>query len=262
MQHEQFIDVSLDGHVGTITMQRPPHNYINPAFLADIADALESLDREPACRAVVLRSEGKSFCAGADLSGRAQRDANGAAPAAVDTNPLYSQAARVFSTGKPIVVAVQGAAIGAGLGLAVAGDFRVCSTEARFAANFVKLGYHPGFALTLTLPRLIGQQKAALMFLTGRRINAGEAADYGLADMVTEPESLWQTAADLAAEIAENAPLGLAATRATLRAGLAEAVRAQTDIEWAQQKVLGRTEDFAEGVRSVAERRPGNFVGR
>ncbi len=245
-------------------MQRPPHNYINPAFLANIADALEGFDREPACRAIILRSEGKSFCAGADLSGRAKRDANGVQPAAGndDANPLYSQAARVFSTSKPIVVAIQGAAIGAGLGLAVAGDFRVCSTDARFAANFVKLGYHPGFALTYTLPRLIGSQKASLMFLTGRRISADEAVEYGLVDMVTTPGELDERAKELAREIAENAPLGLLATRATLRAGLVDAVRTQTDIEWAEQRILSKTEDFAEGVRSVAERRRGNFVGR
>jgi len=175
---------------------------------------------------------------------------------------LYEMAWRLFRSNTPVVAAVQGAAVGAGLGLALAADFRVAAPEARFTANFVKLGFHPGFGLTHTLPRLVGAQRAELMFLTGRRLKAEEALAWGLVDEVVPAEELRAAALRLAQEIAENAPLALTATRGTLRAGLAEAVRAATLREHYEQSGLRLTEDYAEGLRAVAERRAGNFVGR
>src|SRR6202043_3660302 len=104
--------------------------------------------------ASVLAAAGKSFCAGADLASPEGVGGSGLA----GVSPLYYQAVRLFAVKKPIVATVQGAAVGAGLGLALVADFRVVAPEARFASNFVKLGFHPGFGITYTLPRLIGQQ--------------------------------------------------------------------------------------------------------
>jgi enoyl-CoA hydratase/carnithine racemase len=168
---------------------------------------------------------------------------------------------RMFAARKPIVVAIQGAAVGAGLGLALVADFRVAAPEARLAANFVKLGFHPGFGISHTLPRLIGPQRASLMCLTGRRIKAEEALGFGLIDQIVPAAELRAAALQLAAEIAENAPLAVQATRATLRAELAAQVQVQTAEEFAQQSRLRKTMDFAEGVRAVQERRPGRFIG-
>jgi enoyl-CoA hydratase/carnithine racemase len=100
------------------------------------------------------------------------------------------------------------------------------------------------------------------MFLTGRRITGEEALAWGLADVLVEPERLREAAIKLAAEIAENAPLAVNSTRATVRRGLAEAVQAQTDIEFVEQDWLMRTEDHREGIKAVAERRPGRFIGK
>ncbi len=252
------LTVTLEGHVATVTIDRPPNNHVSVELMSDLADALENLDNSNNCRAVVLTSAGKAFCAGADLvapDGIAGKGMGG-------INALYDQAVRLFSVETPIVAAVQGAAVGAGLGLALVADFRVAAPEARFSANFVKLGFHPGFGLTHTLPRLIGQQRANLMFLTGRRVKAEEALAWGLVDEVAPLADLLAAAQTLAAEIAENAPLAVLATRKTLRHGLAEAVRAQTNHEHAEQTILRATEDFAEGVRAVQERRPGRFTGR
>lgn len=254
----QEITVSKTGHVATVTLDRPPNNHVSVELMRDLADVLEGLDGDGEVRAIVLASAGKAFCAGADLvapDGIAGKGMGG-------INALYDQAVRLFSIETPIVVAVQGAAVGAGLGLALVGDFRVAAPEARFAANFVKLGFHPGFGLTHTLPRVIGEQRAALMFLTGRRVKAEEGLAWGLVDEVVPLEGLLAAAQRLAAEIAENAPLAVVATRKTIRGELAAAVRAQTNHEHAQQTILRATEDFAEGVRSVQERRPGNFTGR
>ena len=252
------LKVTLEGHVATVTIDRPPNNHVSVELMHDLADALENLDNSNNCRAVVLTSAGKAFCAGADLvapDGIAGKGMGG-------INALYDQAVRLFSVETPIIAAVQGAAVGAGLGLALVADFRVAAPEARFAANFVKLGFHPGFGLTHTLPRLIGQQRANLMFLTGRRVKAEEALGWGLVDEIAPLDGLLASAQALAGEIAENAPLAVLATRKTLRQGLAEAVRAQTHHEHAEQTILRATEDFAEGVRAVQERRAGRFTGR
>ena len=252
------VKVAMDGHVAVVTLDRPPHNFVSVEFMAELADAMEAADASNDVRAIVLQSEGKTFSGGADFASPTDKVASGMA----GVNALYDQAVRLFSVATPIVAAVQGSAVGAGLGLALVADFRVAAPEARFAANFVKLSFHPGFGLTHTLPRLVGQQRAALMFLTGRRIKAEEGLGWGLVDQVVPMAELRGAALALAKEIAENAPLAVAATRKTLRAQLAADVRAQTNIEHEQQTILRATEDFAEGVRSVAERRPGNFVGR
>jgi enoyl-CoA hydratase/carnithine racemase len=252
------IHISRDGHIATVTIRKPPVNSVSVELMRDLADALEELDRDGATRAVVLSTQGKVFCAGADLSGRASEVGLDART----SNPLYEQAVRLYSTELPIVAAVQGAAVGAGLGLALVADFRVAAPEARFSANFTKLGFHPGFGLTYTLPRLIGPQNAARMFLTGGRYDAEAALHMGLVDEVTDGADLMPHALALAEAIAENAPLAVRSTRKTLRADLAAAVRAATDHEFAEQQWLMQTDDFKEGVKAVSERRPGHFKGR
>ncbi|HEY5070983.1 MAG TPA: enoyl-CoA hydratase/isomerase family protein [Caulobacteraceae bacterium] len=246
-----------DGHVAVLEIDRPPHNFVSVELMKSLADALEDVDRQGDLRAVMLASAGKAFCAGADLV--SPTGVGGAGMEGI--NPLYVQAVRLFSTTKPIVAAIQGAAVGAGLGLALIADFRIAAPEARFTSNFVKLGFHPGFGITHTLPRVVGAQRAALMCLTGRRIKGVEACAWGLVDQVVPLDELRGAALMLAREIAENAPLAVQSTRATLRAGIAEAVRAQTDHELIEQTALRKTADFAEGVRSVNERRAGVFVG-
>jgi len=249
------VTTRTDGHVALVEFENPPANFINVDLAKEIADHLEALDRDADCRAVVLCSAGKNFCAGADLAQKGDRR--------ISVADLYVQTERLFGAKKPIVAAIQGAAVGAGLGVALVGDFRVVSTSVRLTANFVKLGFHPGFGLTLSLPRVIGQQRASLMFLTGRRIQAEDALAWGLADAVSaSDDTLRDDALALAREIAENAPLAVQSTRATLRGELAKAVRAQTDVELKEQTWLRETEDFAEGVRAVNERRSGNFQGR
>lgn len=253
------VSVALDGrHVAVVMFDAPPNNFVSVDMIRSLADALEDLGGENDCRAIVLASTGKAFSAGADLA--ASEGVAGSGMGGIGS--LYDQAVRLFAAPTPIVAAVQGAAIGAGLGLALAADFRVAAREARFSANFVKLGFHPGFGLTVTLPRVVGHQRAELMFLTGRRIKAEQALDWGLVDEVAPLSNLMGAALTLAREIAENAPLAVDATRKTLRGELANAVRAATAKEYEQQSILRVTDDFAEGVRAVNERRPGNFAGR
>ncbi|MDA9392224.1 enoyl-CoA hydratase [Bradyrhizobium sp. CCBAU 45394] len=246
---------TIEDLVGLVEIRRGPNNFFDVDLIEAIADAFTLLAADGTCRAIVLASEGKAFCAGADFSRRTGTGNQGSGA------NLYRAAVRLFECPKPIIAALQGPAIGGGLGLALVADFRVAAPEARFAANFVKLGIHPGFGITATLPRLIGPQRASLMLYTGRRIRGEEAVTWGLADMLAPQDQLRAAACALAAEIAEAAPLAVLATRATIRKGIAELVRAQTEHELAEQTKLFATADYREGVRSVAERRPGRFVG-
>jgi enoyl-CoA hydratase/carnithine racemase len=257
------IGVDLDGMVATIEVRRPPHNFFDIDLIREIADACEALDQDPACRAIVLAAQGTAFCAGAKLGGGADvQDVLVKRSEAGQAGHLYVEAVRLFRTAKPMVGAIHGAAVGGGLGLALVPDLRVTCREARFSANFTRLGFHPGFGLTHTLPALIGPSRAALMFYTSRRVTGEEACAMGLADMLVPQAEVRAAAQRLAAEIAENAPLGVVETRATLRAGLAERVREATDIELEKQTRLRRTEDFREGVDAVNQRRTPRFSGR
>jgi enoyl-CoA hydratase/carnithine racemase len=144
----------------------------------------------------------------------------------------------------------------------VSADFRVTCPEARFSANFTKLGFHPGFGLTVTLPELIGKNNAELMFYTSRRVTGTDAYKWGLANELVPQDQVKAAAMKLAAEIAECSPLGLVSTRATMRADLADRVMAATNHELAEQTRLRGTEDFKEGVKATEERRVANFKGR
>src|SRR6266851_4408481 len=230
----KFTDIGVEkvGHVGTIEIQRPPLNFFDISLINQIADALEEFDRDIEIRASVLAAQGKAFCAGANFNDPARQE----------------QEAR--------------AAKGGGLGLAVSADFRVTCPEARFAANFTKLGFHPGFGLTATLPELVGKNNAELIFYTSRRVTGEEATRMGLANVCVPQDQVRAEAMKLANEIAECSPLGLVSTRATMRAGLADRVLAATNHELVEQTKLRATEDFKEGIKATEERRVANFRGR
>jgi enoyl-CoA hydratase/carnithine racemase len=248
------IAVEIHGHVAFIEMQDPPHNFLNVGQVRDIADALESFETDANVRAAVLAAQGRSFCAGANFG---SSDRTGGS-----SEDLYGQAARLADVSTPFVAAVQGPAIGGGLGLAMTANMRVTCPEARFSANFVKLGIHQGFGLSVTLPEAIGPSRAAYVLLSGRRFNGEEAVQLGLADVCVPQEQLRDKAMEFAAEIASGAPLAIRAINRTLRAGLGDRLRAATKHEAEEQAKLFGTEDAREGVRAVTERRDGNFTGR
>lgn len=267
------IGVELKDFVATVEIQRGPHNYFDRAMIGEIADAFDALDDDPACRAIVLAAEGKSFCAGAKLGGVGNRsesrpgtEDSGAAGSSSesafrrDSGGLYREAIRLFRARTPVVAAVHGAAIGGGLGLALMADFRVTCPEARFAANFAQLGFHPGFGLSVTLPELIGRSQAMRLALTGRRIKGTEALEIGLADRLVALDDVRSAAVEMAAEIAAAAPLAVESIRATLRRGLADRVHEILEHELTEQERLIQTQDAKEGIRAMAERRAAVFT--
>jgi 2-(1,2-epoxy-1,2-dihydrophenyl)acetyl-CoA isomerase len=249
------VTVEREGdHVAVVCLHRPPNNYFDTVAVAGIASAYEELAATDWCRAIVLATEGKHFCAGLDFGANAGQD----------IGELYAQALRLFVAPLPVVAAVQGAAIGGGCGLALSADFRVAAPSSRLSANFARLGFHHGFALSVTLPAAVGRQAAADLLLTGRRVGGEEALALGLVDRLAPEgaQELRGAALAHAGELAAAGPLATRAIRATLRQGLVDEARAAMAHECAEQLVLADTSDFAEGVRATAERRPPQFTGR
>jgi enoyl-CoA hydratase/carnithine racemase len=253
------VGVHLDASgVATVTIHRPPDNYFDIALIASIADAYEHLDADPAARAIVLRAEGKHFCAGARL-GPPREPATGSS--STSSRHLYDEALRLFACRLPVVAAIQGAAIGGGLGLALSADFRVGTPQSRMSANFARLGFHHGFALTVTLPAVVGRQRANEMLLTGARLDGTESHRIGLLDRLVEADQLEDAAHAFAADLAASGPLAVRSIRETMRRGLVDEVRDATARERAEQERLMVTADFAEGVAATRERRAARFRG-
>jgi enoyl-CoA hydratase/carnithine racemase len=237
-------DVSVDAveeHVSQVCLHRPPNNFFDTALLGAVADAYEEVAESTGCRAIVLRSEGKHFCAGLDFATNKEQD----------IAALYRNALRIFAAPLPVVAAVQGGAIGGGLGLALSADFRIATPGSRFSANFSRLGFHHGFGL----------QRAADLLYSGRRVEGGEAQALGLCDELVDDDDLIPAATAYARTLAASGPLAVRSIRATLRQGLVERLRLAMDHECAEQERLRRSSDFAEGLAASAARREPRFTG-
>ena len=250
------IEVTLENQIGIIEIKRAPNNHFDYKLISSIADSFDSLDQNNDCRCLVLCSEGKHFCAGANFGkDREMHD---------KTDPyseLYKQAVRLFRNKKPVIASVQGGAIGGGLGLSLVADFRVGCLESRFSANFSMLGFHQGFGTTVTLPRVVGNQNAIMMMLTGRRLKGEEALDIGLLDYLVPLSDVRSKAMELAEEISEAGPLAVQSIRSTIRAGLADQVEKIVSWELSEQMRLQSTKDFKEGISASLERRKPKFSG-
>jgi 2-(1,2-epoxy-1,2-dihydrophenyl)acetyl-CoA isomerase len=258
---EQFGDISVDigeDYVALVEIHRPPNNFMDIALLSSLSDAYSALDADDSCRAVVLATEGKHFCGGADFSAPNDPDLmdDEEAPS------LYQVGTRLFRNTKPVVAAVQGSAIGGGMGLACSADFRIGCSEVRMAAVFARLGFHHGFGLTVSLPLLVGHQRALELLYTGRRVNGEEAAALGLLDQIVDRSEVRSAAWTLAAEIAKSSPAAIRSIRETMRGPIAIAVSDAAVREGTEQTRLRRTEDFAEGVSAMSARREPKFTGR
>lgn len=258
---------AVDGHIATITLDRPDaHNAYSDAMVRSLVAALGEADGDPEVRCIVLTGAGKSFCAGGDL--KAMRDKSGmfeGGPAKLREHYMRGiqtipQAFARCET--PVVAAMNGAAIGAGLDLACMCDLRVCSSRAKLGSTFVKVGLVPGDGGAYFLARTIGFARALELMLTARVIKAEEAMRIGLVHRVAEPEAVLMTAIDLANQIAAQPPAAVRFTkRAAYRSHEADLQQA-LELAATYQGVVQNTEDHAEAVRAMLEKRAPMFAGR
>ena len=258
----EVLRTEVHGNVGVVIMDRPPHNFLNFRQIHDIADALEEMQNDMSIRCAVLAADGRSFCAGADFAGDGVGGGDDEVVGGDATLALYQGSGRLFDVTLPIVGAIQGPAVGGGLGLAMVPDIRITCPDARFSANFASLGIHQGFGMSVTLPQLLGPSRAAQVLYSAKRYKGEEAVAIGLADECVPNEQVRERALEVATEIAANAPLALRAIKSTLRLGLGDRVREITQREAQLQAQLSASDDAKEGIAAVGERRAGNFKGK
>jgi enoyl-CoA hydratase/carnithine racemase len=249
------VRIELAEYVATVEFTAGSANFLSLEVMQQLAAAWDWADAEAACRSVVLCSTGSVFCAGVNLTSLA-----GAGP---ERSPeqIYLLGLHLLKGRKPVIAAIQGAAVGAGLGLAMLADQRVAGPRARFNASFVRLGFNAGFGLTATLPYAIGARLATRMLLAGQPIDAQEAVRLGLADEAVDDDGVRAAAQARARVIAGNAPRVVQDMRQALREPLIEEFRKAIEREWALQRSHMSTDDFREGISAMLAKRDPRFVG-
>lgn len=262
---------SGDEAVAVLTFNDPERrNAMSAAMGEAFAASIAELSREESLRAVVLTGEGRAFSAGGDLGmigGRAQQGSEGpegsARRALRETmRSFYGLFLSVRDLPCPVIAAVNGHAVGAGLCVALACDLRVVANEAKLGLNFTRLGLHPGMGASWTLPRLIGPARAAELLYTGRLIRGEEAERLGIANRSVPAGQVLDEALGLAREIAAAAPLAVRATRRALARSEHVSLEDQLTFEAARQAECFETEDVREGLTAARERRDPKFHGR
>jgi enoyl-CoA hydratase/carnithine racemase len=267
MSGYQDLLYDVSGGIATITLNRPDRlNAISGPMLASFSRAFRDADMDRAVRVIILTGAGRGFCAGLDLkdltagTGIGSNGGGGGASARFDL--AGSPPVVLHNTDKPVICALNGAAAGYGMDLALGCDIRIASTESKLAAIFTKRGILPESGGTWLLPRLVGWEKAAEIAFKGKVLSAQESLDLGLVSKVVEPELLMPVAREWAEEIAANAPLAVQATKRMMRLGLEETFEANVHHVYLQLLPLFRTEDFGEGVKAFMEKRQPEFQGR
>jgi 2-(1,2-epoxy-1,2-dihydrophenyl)acetyl-CoA isomerase len=264
MIYECLLYEAKDG-IATLTLNRPERlNALGGTLRQDLFDAVTRAGADPEVRVMVVTGAGKGFCSGGDVK------AMGEAKAAQRERPLIEKIApgrdrtllAMREAPQPIIAAVNGAAAGAGMNLALGCDIRIASTAAKFTQAFVKRGLHPDWGGTYFLPRVVGMAKACEMIFTGEVIDAAEALRLGIVSRVVAPEELMPTAYDVARRIAAGPPVAIRLAKRSLYANEDLDLRGALQIETMAQNICFETEDATEGIRAFGEKRAPMFKGR
>jgi enoyl-CoA hydratase len=251
------------GRVTRLVLNRPnKRNAMNPEMGQAVAVAVGRINDAPETRVVLLEGEGHAFCAGGDFSSIRVNATRSAAQNRIGMVHFYRSFLSVLKIRVPTIAVVHGAAVGAGLCIAMAADMRLAAREAKLAANFVRLGLHPGMGCTALLPRLVGPAKAAELILTGKFVLGDEAERIGLVNAAVPRGELEQLVTQVAEQVASAAPIAVAQAKATLSARLAADVDAALEREASAQAVDFTTADLLEGVSASLAGRAPAFEGR
>jgi enoyl-CoA hydratase/carnithine racemase len=262
---EAAVLYQVEDQIAQITLNRPENrNSMTPDVLGGLADAVGQARADGDLRCVIITGSGRSFCAGADFKSGAQTDTGRAGYQAPNERSfaMYQPFLSVLDIEVPVIGALNGHAVGGGLGLAIVCDLRVANKDARYGANFVRLGLHPGMAATYLLPRLLGVPKGIEMLLTGRIVSGAEAAEIGLANYAVDADQVLEKSLELAREIATAGPIAVRWTKRSIYRNLGWDPATAAELEAQAQSRTLETEDSQEGIRALLEKRAAVFRGK
>ena len=251
--------------VATLTLNRPDRlNALGDTLRDDLHDAVLRASADLDVRVMVITGAGKGFCSGGDVKAMNEAKESGAErPVSEKVAPLRDRELLAMRDApQPIIAAVNGAAAGAGMNLALGCDIRLASTAARFGETFTRRGLHPDWGGTYFLPRLVGMAKAAELIFTGDMIDAAEALRLGIVSALHAPEELMPATYDLARRIAAGPPVAIRLAKRALYHNLETDLRGGLEFETFAQNICFETEDAREGIRAFVDKRPPQFKGR
>jgi enoyl-CoA hydratase len=261
MPYETLL-IDRDGPVAIVTINRPKVlNALNEAVLSELSKAFDELEADKSVRAVVITGAGeRAFVAGADIGELAALP--DAAAGTKKAKAGHHVTHKIEHSHLPVVMAINGFALGGGLELAMAGDIRIMSSAAKVGQPEVNLGIVAGFGGSQRLPRLVGQGMASYLLLSGEMIGADEAKQANLVEKVVAPDQLLAEAKRIAHVIASKGPLAVAATKRLIHKGMQTDLHAALDLEAEEFGKIAATADAKEGTKAFLEKRPANFSGR
>jgi len=254
------VQFSASGGVGVLTLNRPDNRNSMTPELLDAFTAASAEARAANLRCLVVTGSGSCFSSGADFKSRVQRDGDHRAPNERSYG-MYEPFLSLLDIAAPVIGALNGHTVGGGFGLALVCDLRIGARDARYGANFVKLGLAPGMAISYLLPRLIGVARASELLFTGRLVDGAEAEQLGILNRAVAADEVLGEALALARTIADNAPLAVRATKRAIQRGLDLQVRDAARLEAFAQAESLDTADAREGIAALLAKRPPRFTG-
>lgn len=264
MYNTFVVERPRDGVV-LVTLDRPKQlNAITFEMFDELHELCDTLQKDREARAVILTGSGVGFCSGLDLDEAFTLPDMSPHEMMLGQQHWAGAFIKLHELPQPVIAAVNGAAAGGGLGLALAADIRVASTAARFNAAFVRIGLSAGdVGVSWSLPRTVGMSRAAEIMLTGRFVSAEEALAIGLVSRVVAPDDLLENAFDIASQIAANTPFGVTLTKRVLNANVdAGSLTQAVEVENRGQTLATRGSDFREALEAFRAKRPAQFTAR
>lgn len=252
-----------DSHIGVLSLHRPDNrNSMTPELLDAFAVASRAARADTGARCMIVTGSGSSFSAGADFKSTLQREEGDVRAPNEKSYAMYEPFLSLLDIPVPIIGALNGHAVGGGFGLALVCDLRIGAVDAKYGANFVRLGLAPGMAISYLLPRLIGVARANELLLTGTLVDGARAEALGILNRAVPAADVLATAHELANQIAEAAPLAVRATKLAIRRGLELHVRDAARAEAYAQAETVATADAREGIAALLAKRDPQFTGR
>ncbi len=259
-------DVIVERHdrVMLLRFNRPERmNAMGGTLMPEFMDAIEEGTKDDAVGAFVVTGEGRAWCAGADLEAAGQRRDSGDVPtrrsAGLDTMGPGRSILAIYKSGKPMIAAVNGVAVGGGFGLCSAFDIRIASDRARFGTIFIKRALASDFGLSYFLPRMVGHERATELFYSGRIVEAEEALELGIVSRIVPHDQLIEESIEFATQVANQPPMALAYTRRMLQHSQWATLEQQLEMEWPLQRDLLQGPEFNEAVAAFREKREPNY---